>query len=108
MFDPETNSVFDSPYIKKNGSWWTHPAIWNVNEQRKGARSGVASWPQVQMDISKSQTFNRSRSFRDIIDQVLLWFNDPNEPINFGAIYYYEPDLTGLFCSKISFFILNI
>jgi ectonucleotide pyrophosphatase/phosphodiesterase family protein 5 len=78
-----------------NADWWPYPAIWSVNEQRKGARSGVSSWPQESIRISKYQPYNRSRSFRDNIDEILLWFNDPVEPINFGAIYSDEPDRTG-------------
>lgn len=96
MFDPKLNLTFEPPYRITNGTWWTYPGIWDINEQRKGARSGVASWPQDPVYISKYQAYNRTRSFRDIIDQIFLWFNDPVEPINFGAIYYHEPDLTGL------------
>jgi len=95
MFDPKTNSTFDPPQKMTNINWWPYPAIWSINEQRKGARSGVASWPQDPIDISKYQAYNRTRSFRDIIDQIFVWFDDPFEPINFGAIYYHEPDLTG-------------
>ena len=96
MFDPKTNLTFEPPQQLTNMNWWPYPAIWSANEQRKGARSGVASWPQEAIRISKYQGYNRSRSFRDIVDQILLWFNDSIEPINFGAIYFHEPDLTGL------------
>jgi hypothetical protein len=95
MFDPKTNLTFDPSYNMTIGNWWPYPGIWSINEQRKEARSGVVSWPQESIQISKFQAYNRSRSFRDIIDRILLWFNDPIEPINFGAIYYHEPDLTG-------------
>jgi ectonucleotide pyrophosphatase/phosphodiesterase family protein 5 len=95
MYDPKLNLTFEQPDQLTNADWWPYPTIWSVNEQRKGARSGVSSWPQERIGISKYQAYNRSRPFRDTIDQVLLWFNDSIEPINFGAIYSDEPDLTG-------------
>ena len=95
MFDPQTNQIFDSSGNFSNAEWWPHPAIWSVNERRRGARSGVSGWPQDRMWISKYEQFHRSRTFREIIDQMLHWFTDPIEPINFGAMYFYEPDLTG-------------
>ncbi len=95
MFDPKMNVTFESSGNMTNGDWWPYPTIWSINEQRKGARSGVVGWPQDPISISKYQSYRRARSFRDIIDQILLWFNDPIEPINFGAIYHHEPDLTG-------------
>ena len=95
MYDRKANVSFEPPSFPTAVNWWPYPGIWSINEQRKGARSGVASWPQDPIRISKYQPYHRSRSFRDIIDQILLWFNDPIEPINFGAIYFHEPDLTG-------------
>ena len=95
MFDPKTNMTFEPSENMIDNQWWTHPAIWSINEQRKGARSGVVGWPQASINVSKYQPYRRARSFREIIDQILLWFNDPIEPINFGAIYCFQPDLTG-------------
>ncbi|CAF3208373.1 unnamed protein product [Rotaria socialis] len=95
MFDPKTNVTFDSSGNMTNGDWWPHRTIWSINEKRSGARSGVVGWPQEPIRISKFQPFSRKVPFRDLIDQVLHWFNDPNEPINFGSIYFFEPDLTG-------------
>lgn len=97
MFDPQTNQTFDSSGDLVEGLWWPHPAIWSINERRYGARSGVTGWPQSRIWISKYEKFQRSRPFRQIIDATIRWFTDPIEPINFGAIYFYEPDLTGSF-----------
>lgn len=108
MYDRKTNLTFDPPSIPSTVNWWPYPAIWTINEQRKGARSGVASWPQDPIPLAKYQAYARTRSKREIIDQILRWFNDPIEPINFGAIYFDEPDLTGsidiLLISKTLFF----
>jgi len=95
MYDPTANVTFDSSKLTSTFNWWPYPAIWDFNERRQGARSGVSSWPQHPINISRYQSYNRSRSFRDTIDQILSWFNDPIEPINFGAVYFDEPDLTG-------------
>lgn len=95
MFDRKTNLIFDEPYQSMEIDWWPYPAIWSVNERRQGARSGVSSWPQENILISKYQPYNVSRPFRDIIDQIIRWLTDPIEPINFGAIYYREPDYAG-------------
>ena len=95
MYDPGWNLTFEQPDKLNNADWWPYPAIWSVNEQRKGGRSGVVSWPQENLRISKYEPYKRSRAFRDIIDQTLRWFNDSVEPINFGAIYFDEHDLTG-------------
>ncbi|CAF1196965.1 unnamed protein product [Rotaria sp. Silwood1] len=95
MFDPKTNDIFDLPDNMTHINWWPYPSIWSINEQRKGARSGVVGWPQHPIYISKYKPFSRKHAFRDMIDQMILWFNDPIEPINFGAMYFFEPDLTG-------------
>ena len=95
MLDRKSNLIFQEPYKSNDINWWPFPAIWSVNERRQGARSGVSSWPQENILISKYQNYNVSRPFRDIIDQIIRWFADPIEPINFGAIYDREPDYTG-------------
>ncbi len=68
MYDPELNLVFNEDDVMNETIWWPYPAIWSINEQRKGARSGVDSWPQENIPISRFQAYNRSRSFRDTID----------------------------------------
>lgn len=94
FFDPKINSIFQSSENMTN-QWWPFRTIWSVNEQRADARSGVIGWPQHQIVATKYEPYRKDRSFKDIADQMLRWFNDPKEPINFGAIYYPEPELTG-------------
>ena len=55
----------------------------------------MVGWPQDAIRVSHYQPYQRTRPFREIIDQALRWFDDPIEPINFGAMYFLEPDLTG-------------
>jgi len=94
IYDPKTNSIFQS-WKNMSSQWWPLKSIWTINEQRIGARSGVIGWPQNSIVVSKYETYRKERSDKDIIDQILNWFNDPTEPINFGAIYFQEPSLTG-------------
>jgi ectonucleotide pyrophosphatase/phosphodiesterase family member 5 len=94
VYDRRTNQIFQS-WKNNSEDWWPFQTIWTINEQRKGARSGVIGWPQDVISVSKYQAYRQERSFRDIINQILDWFNDPLEPINLGAIYFHEPGRTG-------------
>ncbi|CAF1248471.1 unnamed protein product [Adineta ricciae] len=94
IYDRRSNEIFRS-WETNSSQWWPIKTIWSINEQRFGARSGVIGWPQKFIDVSKSEVYSEGRSFKDIVDQILRWFDDSNEPINFGAIYFPEPDLTG-------------
>jgi hypothetical protein len=78
--------------------------IWISNQlsnDSKERRSGVIAWPGVDTPINgqlplKYQSFNLTRKFDSILNQIIDWFNEPIETrINFGAIYYSEPDITG-------------
>ncbi len=75
--------------------WWPIKSIWTINEQRSGARSGVIGWIQNSTGVSKYEPYEKDRPYHEIIDQILQWFTDPDEPINFGAIYFQEPAITG-------------
>ena len=94
MFDRQTNRTFSS-WSNSGEQWWPIEPIWTLNEQRKEARSGVIGWPQNSIRAKKSEAFRQDRSMREMIDQMLQWFNDPAEPINFGALYFDEPANTG-------------
>ncbi|UJR31348.1 hypothetical protein I4U23_018844 [Adineta vaga] len=102
IYDRKTNEIFQAGENTSN-NWWPIKSIWTINEQRSGARSGVIGWPQNFIHVSKYESYNEKRSFEDIVDQILRWFNDPNEPINFGAIYFPEPGLTGRRTGPYSF-----
>jgi len=94
MYDPETNTVLQS-WENITNQWWPFKPIWAINEQRNGGLSGVIGWPQDSLYTAKFNVNRKDRSFQEIIDQMLSWFNDLSRPINFGAIYFQEPDLTG-------------
>lgn len=96
IYDPKTNSIFQS-WDDSSSQWWPIKPIWTINEQklRVNARSGVIGWGHDLNSISKYETYKKNRSDKDIIDQMIRWFNHPNESINFGAIFFQEPGLTG-------------
>jgi ectonucleotide pyrophosphatase/phosphodiesterase family protein 5 len=94
IFDPKTNSTFQSGENMTN-QWWPIKSIWTINEQRSGARSGVIGWVQDSLDISRYESYQKDRPYQEMINQILQWFTDSNEPINFGAIYFQEPAITG-------------
>ena len=84
-----------SSWTNASQDWWPFPAIWTVNEQREESRSGIIGWPQNFTRAFQSEPYEKGRSFRKIVDKMLLWFNDPDAPINFGAIYFDQPGATG-------------
>jgi hypothetical protein len=77
---------------------WISNQLFNDSRQR---RSGVIAWPGCDTPINgylpaKYQAFNLTRSFDSILKQILDWFREPvNTRINFGAIYYPQPDIAG-------------
>lgn len=94
IYDRKTGSLFQFGENVTNQSW-PMKSIWTVNEQRIGARSGVIGWPQELMNISKFRMYQPGQSSQSMIDQMLDWFTNSDEPINFGVIYFREPGLTG-------------
>lgn len=94
FFDRDTRRIFSS-WENASEEWWPSETIWTLNEKRKDARSGVIGWPQQGIHVKRSEPFQKERTFRETIDRILSWFNDPSEPINFGAIYSHEPASAG-------------
>jgi len=77
---------------------WVSNQLSNDSNQR---RSGVIAWPGVDTPInghlpSKYLSYNSTRTFNSTLQQILDWFHEPIKTrINFGAIYYFEPDEAG-------------
>lgn len=77
---------------------WISNQLSNDSNQR---RSGVIAWPGVNTPInghlpSKYLPFNLTRNFTVSLQQISDWFHEPEKTrINFGVIYYPEPDITG-------------
>jgi hypothetical protein len=78
--------------------------IWISNQLANNSsprRSGAIAWPGSNVPINghrpyKYEDYNSTRSFDTVIKRIFEWFREPMDTrINFGAIYHYEPDLTG-------------
>lgn len=94
IYDPKTGNVFQFGENTTNQPW-PMKSIWTINEQRVNARSGVIGWLQDSINISRFRTYQQGVSSQSMIDQMLDWLTDTEDAINFGAIYFREPGLTG-------------
>ena len=110
MYDPVLNEDFSlSASDKKtvqnldNFKWFaqnniTEP-IWITNQKHSKSRLSAAEWIGSNLVIHGesiiSVPYNQTRPFNDIIDEFIQLFTREEEPINFGAIYFNEPDHTG-------------
>ncbi|CAF0945242.1 unnamed protein product [Didymodactylos carnosus] len=106
MYDPVMKSVFKVETMNDT-RWWSQNSlletIWKTNEVENinERKSGVIGWPvSLETPInghrpSKYEVFEKKRQFKEIIDTMISWFLDEKEPINFGSIYYREPDAVG-------------
>lgn len=78
--------------------------MWVSNQLAKdptGRKSGVISWPGSNVPINgylpyKVEPFDFNRQFDSMLQRIFEWFSEPSDTrINFGAVYYFQPDLTG-------------
>ncbi|KAM4041858.1 bis(5'-adenosyl)-triphosphatase ENPP4 [Anomaloglossus baeobatrachus] len=102
MYDKDTNQTFTvgSFSSKTNPVWWNEATpIW-VTNQRAGRRSGSAMWPgsdvQIQnVTINDFLPYDSNVTFAERVDNITMWFTKANDPINFAALYFEEPDKSG-------------
>ena len=113
MYDPVFKEVFtNQPEQSYEVKWWNNGTdawlgepIWFANE-RAGLssplkrRSGVYFWPGSEAPIgghhiTHVKTYKSSVPLAERMDQVVNWFQDEEAPINFGVLYYEEPDSAG-------------
>jgi len=105
FYDPVYNETFTAE-VMNNFKWWNGTGtqkvepIWVTNDESGDHHaSGVCFWPGsevrgMQPRYFKSP-FSKSVPFSECMSTVVDWFTQENMPINFGAMYYYEPDETG-------------
>ncbi|KAG5276811.1 hypothetical protein AALO_G00110000 [Alosa alosa] len=100
MFDPHLNRSFSmdgqSAYESR---WWEEAVPLWVTNQRAGRRSGAAMWPGSDVEIRGAYPthylpYNASVPFQSRVAQLLSWFAGP-DPIDFGVLYWEEPDESG-------------
>ncbi|KAL2082259.1 hypothetical protein ACEWY4_022077 [Coilia grayii] len=100
MFDQHHNRSFSmegqSAYEPR---WWEEAVPLWVTNQRAGGRSGAAMWPGSDVEIhgvypTHYVPYNASVPFQTRVEKLLSWFSGP-EPIDFGVLYWEEPDESG-------------
>ncbi len=119
MYDSDLQEFFqDSPAQKLNPVWWYNGTdgcnwpgepIWIRNQEFPSpdgvsGRSGTLYWPGVDAlycgkrahRYENNSIPTKSRiTFEERIEKIVSWFTDEEEPINFGLLYFSEPDHAG-------------
>jgi len=107
FYDPVFNETFTLNKTMNNIKWWNGTGtqnvepVWVTNDVEGGEHhaSGVYFWPGSEVKGMQPRyfksPFNMSVPFSARVNTMAGWFTQENMPINFGAIYYHEPDETG-------------
>ncbi len=104
MFDPVLNKTFvytspDSQTLEWFGQNKLIEPIWATNQRGGNGRKSAAEWLGANLGFSnqsiKYVPYNHSRPYRELIDQFVGFFTDKEDPVNFAALYFDEPDHTG-------------
>ncbi|XP_077668557.1 ectonucleotide pyrophosphatase/phosphodiesterase family member 5 isoform X2 [Eretmochelys imbricata] len=100
MYDPVLNKTFslNSMNIYNSKFWEEACPIW-VTNQMEGHKTGAAMWPGTDVKIhgvfpTHYMFYNESVSFEDRVNKLIDWFTS-EEPINFGLLYWEQPDAMG-------------
>ncbi|NWH71127.1 ENPP5 phosphodiesterase, partial [Piaya cayana] len=100
MYDPILNETFSMSTMDiYNSKFWEEATpIWITN-QREGHKTGAAMWPGTDVKIhgvfpTHYMPYNESVSFEDRVARLIDWFTS-EEPINFGLLYWEQPDEMG-------------
>lgn len=112
FFDPQFNESFEiTSDDAKDLKWWDGKSgiavepIWKVNERcgcketcECDRKSGSIFWPGSDVtDLHPTYFFkyNNSMPFKQRVKKLIEWFTQHDHPINFGLLYFNEPDFTG-------------
>ncbi|XP_010582599.1 PREDICTED: ectonucleotide pyrophosphatase/phosphodiesterase family member 5 [Haliaeetus leucocephalus] len=100
MYDPILNETFSLNKMDiHNSKFWEEASpIW-VTNQKEGHKTGAAMWPGTDVKIhgvfpTYYMPYNESVSFEDRVARLIDWFTS-EEPINFGLLYWEQPDEMG-------------
>jgi ectonucleotide pyrophosphatase/phosphodiesterase family protein 5 len=108
MYDPVFRETFDgTPEQLMETKWWnngsnswTGEPIWLTNQNKLHHYSGVYFWTGSEAAIDGRHAehykhYNWSVPYTRRIDTVMSWFSQRHHPINFGMLYFEDPDSTG-------------
>lgn len=99
VYDVKTKKVLNYSYELFHYNKEIVP-IWILNERKgEGRHSGCMMWPGSNFEYqgllpSFTVEYNGSVSWEKRVDTMISWFLDDKIPINFGMMYFEEPDYT--------------
>ncbi|XP_076873071.1 ectonucleotide pyrophosphatase/phosphodiesterase family member 5 [Brachyhypopomus gauderio] len=100
MYDPVLNRSFSMEGSEVYDSrWWEEAVPLWVTSQKAGRRSGAAMWPGSDVAIggvypTHYVPYNASMPFEVRVEMLIGWFLG-TEAIDFGVLYWEEPDESG-------------
>ncbi|XP_055491538.1 ectonucleotide pyrophosphatase/phosphodiesterase family member 5 [Leucoraja erinacea] len=100
MYDKVLNKSFSMEGMEMfDPVWWERAYPLWITNQMQGHQSGTVMWPGTDVQIhgmypTHYMKYNITVSFEDRVDQLIEWFRGI-EPVNFGLLYWEEPDLSG-------------
>ncbi|XP_007901470.1 ectonucleotide pyrophosphatase/phosphodiesterase family member 5 [Callorhinchus milii] len=100
MYDPDLNISFSMDKSNAlNPVWWEEAYPLWITNQIQGHKSGAAMWPGTDVQIhgifpTHYMPYNISVSFEDRVARLIDWFTG-KDPVNFGVLYWEEPDISG-------------
>lgn len=104
MFDPTLNEEFSYASVNSQNIKWygqnniTVP-IWTANQKAGDGRRSAAEWVGGGVTFQNEEIinipYNQSKPYKELIDEFIKLFTMEDDPINFGALYFDEPDHTG-------------
>ncbi|XP_074662587.1 ectonucleotide pyrophosphatase/phosphodiesterase family member 5-like isoform X2 [Tubulanus polymorphus] len=105
FYDPVFKEVWQlvNDTTVRDPKWYNGKPIWYVNQAHGNAyRSGVVHYPLSLAPVDNVTPFRNAgpynhgkMPFKTRIDKMIAWFTDDDYPINFGALYFQEPDHSG-------------
>jgi len=104
MYDPNLNEKFSYVSSESQTYKWfgqnniTEP-IWTTNQRAGNGRRSAAEWVGAGITFANEEIinipYNKSKPYKDLIDEFMSFYIDDIDPINFAALYFDEPDHTG-------------
>jgi len=104
IYDSSLNETFESGTPESRDHKWygqnkQAEPIWITNQKAGGHRKSAASWVGSAVKFNDQKAvdipYEPGKSFDSLIDEFISLFTQPEDQINFGAVYFNEPDATG-------------
>lgn len=102
MFDRTMNKKFEHGSDAKTLTDWfgQNPSampVWTLNQKAGDGRRSASNWIGSNAKINGINImdipYNQSAPFKDLVDQFISLFVAQVDPVNFAALYFYEPGI---------------